>query len=38
VTEHQETTYVRVCGQLYNRPGDYELLASALATEVGTDG
>jgi isopenicillin-N epimerase len=38
VTEHQDTTYVRMCGQLYNRPSDYELLASALAIEVGTDG
>jgi isopenicillin-N epimerase len=38
VTEHQETTYVRMCGQLYNRPHDYEALASALAVELGTDG
>ena len=38
VTEHQNVSYVRMCGQLYNRPEDYERLASALATELGTDG
>jgi isopenicillin-N epimerase len=38
VTEHQDTTYVRMCGQLYNRQQDYERLASALVAEVGTDG
>ena len=38
VTEHQDTSYVRICGQLYNRQSDYERLASALAAELGTDG
>jgi isopenicillin-N epimerase len=38
VTEHQGTTYVRVCGQLYNRPRDYEALAGALVAELDTDG
>jgi len=37
-TEHQGTSYVRMCGQLYNRPSDYERLASALAAELGTEG
>lgn len=30
VTHHQETSYVRVCGQLYNVPEHYERLADAL--------
>jgi isopenicillin-N epimerase len=38
VSEHQQTTYIRLCGQLYNRPQDYERLASALLAELGTDG
>jgi isopenicillin-N epimerase len=38
VTEHQGSTYVRMCGQLYNRPHDYERLASALTVELGTTG
>jgi len=38
VTEHQDSSYVRMCGQLYNRLPDYELLASALAAELDTDG
>jgi isopenicillin-N epimerase len=38
VTEHQATSYVRMCGQLYNRPEHYERLASALAAELGTEG
>ena len=37
VTEHEATTYVRMCGQLYNRPSDYERLAGALTAELGTD-
>jgi isopenicillin-N epimerase len=32
VTHHAGTSYVRVCGQLYNTPPDYERLADALAT------
>jgi len=38
VTEHQDMSYVRMCGQLYNVPEHYERLASALAAELGTDG
>jgi isopenicillin-N epimerase len=39
VTEHQGSTYVRMCGQIYNRPEDYERLAAALVAElVGTIG
>lgn len=30
VTEHAGTTYVRMCGQVYNTPDDYERLADAL--------
>lgn len=30
VTAHSGTSYVRVCGQLYNRPTDYKRLAAAL--------
>jgi isopenicillin-N epimerase len=37
-TQHQGSTYVRMCGQLYNRPQDYERLASALTAELGTTG
>ena len=36
VTSHQQRSYVRVCGQLYNRPRDYELLGDALVAELGT--
>jgi isopenicillin-N epimerase len=35
ITEHQDTSYVRMCGQLYNQPEHYERLASALAAELG---
>ena len=34
VTAHQDRSYVRMCGQLYNSPTDYERLAAALATEI----
>jgi isopenicillin-N epimerase len=30
VTHHAGSSYVRVCGQLYNTPADYERLADAL--------
>jgi isopenicillin-N epimerase len=30
VTHHQGSSYIRVCGQLYNTPGHYERLAAAL--------
>lgn len=30
VTEHAGTTYVRMCGQLYNKPEHYDRLAKAL--------
>ncbi len=30
ITEHAGTTYVRMCGQLYNTPEHYERLAEAL--------
>jgi isopenicillin-N epimerase len=32
VTHHADTSYVRVCGQLYNIPEHYERLADALAS------
>ena len=38
ITEHEGSTYVRMCGQIYNRPRDYERLADALVAELGTDG
>ena len=38
VTAHQGSTYVRMCGQVYNRQADYERLAEALVAEVGTAG
>jgi isopenicillin-N epimerase len=34
VTHHAGTSYVRVCGQLYNTPNDYDRLATALAGEL----
>jgi len=30
ITHHQERSYVRLCGQLYNTPEDYERLATSL--------
>ena len=30
VTHHAGTSYVRICGQLYNTPDDYDRLADAL--------
>src|SRR3954454_4155431 len=30
VTQHAGTSYVRICGQLYNTPDDYDRLAEAL--------
>lgn len=30
ITHHQERSYLRLCGQLYNTPEDYERLATAL--------
>jgi len=30
ITEHAGTTYVRMCGQLYNNPDHYDRLATAL--------
>jgi isopenicillin-N epimerase len=36
VTSHQRRSYVRVCGQLYNRPAHYAVLAGALASELST--
>ena len=30
ITHHQDRSYVRLCGQLYNTPEDYERLATAL--------
>jgi hypothetical protein len=30
VTQHAGTTYVRMCGQLYNIPEHYDRLAAAL--------
>jgi isopenicillin-N epimerase len=38
VTAHQGSTYVRMCGQVYNRREDYERLAVALLRELGTAG
>ena len=38
ITEHEGSTYVRMCGQIYNRRRDYERLGDALAAELGTDG
>src|SRR3954468_987649 len=32
VTHHAEASYVRICGQLYNSPADYERLADALTS------
>ena len=29
------TTYVRMCGQVYNTPDDYDRLADALLAELG---
>lgn len=34
VTSHQDVSYARVCGQLYNRPEHYERLADALQHEL----
>jgi len=34
VTRHQGRSYVRVCGQLYNRPEHYDRLAVALQKEL----
>jgi hypothetical protein len=34
VTGHQGRSYVRVCGQIYNRRSDYERLADALLKEL----
>lgn len=31
ITHHQDKSFVRLCGQLYNAPDDYERLADALA-------
>jgi isopenicillin-N epimerase len=38
ITAHQESTYVRMCGQVYNRPADYERLGAALVAELGLAG
>lgn len=38
VTAHEGSTYVRMCGQVYNRPEDYARLAAGLVAEVGTAG
>jgi isopenicillin-N epimerase len=38
ITEHQGSTYVRMCGQIYNRSADYERLGDALAVELATEG
>ena len=35
VTHHQGRSFVRVCGQLYNQPEDYERLADALRAVLG---
>jgi isopenicillin-N epimerase len=34
LTGHQQHSYARVCGQLYNQPADYERLADALREEL----
>ena len=34
ITEHAGTTYVRMCGQLYNTPDHYDRLAKALSDAV----
>jgi isopenicillin-N epimerase len=35
ITHHQGSSYVRMCGQVYNTPEHYERLAAALALELG---
>jgi 7-keto-8-aminopelargonate synthetase-like enzyme len=32
ITHHQERSFVRLCGQLYNSPQDYERLADVMAS------
>ena len=38
ITEHERSTYVRMCGQVYNQRTDYERLADALVAELVTEG
>jgi hypothetical protein len=32
ITHHQDRSYVRLCGQLYNTPDDYQRLVAALGS------
>jgi len=34
ITQHAGTSYVRMCGQLYNRPEHYERLANAITNAL----